>query len=208
MQSDISQILSGDFSSLGGDIEKIAQDSFGELGIPDIEVMEQEIDSSDEEDLTPISQALGVLTGGEDSSSALKENLKTSLSANITQAIANESTLGKEAQWKLNQKAQLAAEANDTSKQLSEEAQDTDVTQHIMQGISAQIAEQQKSSTLLLAEAQKARQDRALNNVITSKALKELNGANLAESRQHSTGARSVIIQGGQLSVPGGGLSE
>ncbi len=208
VQSDISSVLSGDFSPLGGEVEQIAEDNFGELGLPDFLGMEEDIDNSSTEALAPISEALGIQSGEEGSVTSLKESLKTSLNANVAKALSNDSALTKEAQAESAKKADLAAEANDTSKELSEEAQNTDVTQHIMQDISQQMAKQQEASTLLLAEAQQSRQADAINNLLSAEALEELNGANASKTRENSSMSESESVVGGQMGVFGTTISE
>ena len=81
------------------------------------------------------------------------------------------STLGTQAQEAAVAANQVAAQAFADTQTLGEESQSLDVTQQIMQNLSQQLVNGASIDQLLHIEAQQARIDRNLNNVITTQAV-------------------------------------
>jgi hypothetical protein len=101
----------------------------------------------------------------------------------------------------------LEATRQDTEQnvQLGEESQSLDVTQQILQNLSQQTALSAQVQMRNLQEAQQARTDRAINNVLLSQAAKEISALNTGERRGSTASGNQASYQAGMLMLPGGG---
>ena len=114
------------------------------------------------------------------------------------------STLGTQAQEAAVAANQVAAQAYADTQTLGEESQSLDVTQQIMQNLSQQLVNEASIDQLLHIEAQQARIDRNLNNVITTQAVRQLQQRNLTEQRASIAGGRSANQAASLFILPGG----
>ncbi len=197
---DVRSFVRGDFF---GNIKQLVQNSIGSVDIPDLgQVVNQIMRGSLPQD--------GV------TSNRLENNLPNSYA--IRQDLANQServgavevsqskTLSKNAQQQSFETLELSANSEIESTQMSDDSQNTDTSQQILQNISQQLKNNATISNLQYQEASQARFDRALGLNLTAQVAKELNAANIGDRQsQISTGNRAVS-QGSLLMMPGGAV--
>ncbi|MEG4576387.1 hypothetical protein QUA56_27490, partial [Microcoleus sp. N3A4] len=119
--------------------------------------------------------------------------------------IADGATLSKEAQTNSFQVLEATRQDTEQNIQLGEESQSLDVTQQILQNLSQQTALSAQVQMRNLQEAQQARTDRAINNVLLSQAAKEISALNTGERRGSTASGNQASYQAGMLMLPGGG---
>ena len=172
---DVRSFVRGDFF---GNIKQLVQNSIGSVDIPDLGQVVSEI-------------MKGSLPQDGVTSNKLENNLPNSYA--IRQDLANQServgavevsqskTLSKNAQQQSFETLELSANSEIESSQMSDDSQNSDTSQQILQNISQQIKNNTTISNLLLKEANQARQDNALGLTLTAQAATELNAANTRE---------------------------
>ena len=172
---DVRSFVRGDFF---GNIKQLVQNSIGSVDIPDLGQVVSEI-------------MRGSLPSDGVTSNKLENNLPNSYA--IRQDLANQServgavevaqnkTMSKNAQQQSLKTLELSANSEIESSQMSDDSQNTDTSQQILQNISQQLKNNTTISNLLLKEANQARQDNALGLTLTAQAATELNAANTRE---------------------------
>ena len=124
---------------------------------------------------------------------------------NAAFGIADGSTLSQEAQANSRQILEATKQDIQQNIQLGEESQSLDVTQQILQNLSQQTALNAQVNERILQEAQQARTDRAINNVLLSQAAQEISAINTSDRRGSIASGNQASIQAGMLMLPGGG---
>ena len=124
---------------------------------------------------------------------------------NTAIGIADGSTLSEEAQAQSRSVLQTTEQDTTQNVQLAEESQSLDVSQHILQNLSQQTELNAQVNARVLQEAQQARTDRAINNVLLSQAAQEISAINTSDRRGSITSGNQASSQAGMLMLPGGG---
>ena len=197
---DVRSFVRGDFF---GNIKQLVQNSIGSVDIPDLGQVVSEI-------------MKGSLPQDGVTSNRLENNLPNSYA--IRQDLANQServgavevaqskTLSQNAQQQSLKTLELSANSEIESSQMSDDSQNTDTSQQILQNISQQLKNNTTISNLLLKEANQARQDNALGLTLTAQAATELNAANTRERQSAIATGNRAVSQGSLLMMPGGAV--
>ncbi|MGB3653733.1 MAG: hypothetical protein WBA41_21310 [Rivularia sp. (in: cyanobacteria)] len=198
--NDVRSFVRGDFF---GNIKQLVQNSIGSVDIPDLGEVVSEI-------------MRGSLPGDGVTSNRLENNLPNSYA--IRQDLANQServgaievaqnkTMSKNAQQQSLKTLELSANSEIESSQMSDDSQNTDTSQQILQNISQQLKNNTTISNLLLKEANQARQDKALGLTLTAQAAQELNAANTRERQSAIATGNRAVSQGSLLMMPGASI--
>ena len=194
---DVRSFVRGDFF---GNIKQLVQNSIGSVDIPDLGQVVSSI-------------MKGSLTSDGITSNRLENNLPNSYA--IRQDLANQSerlgavevaqnkTLSNNAQQQSLETLELSANSEIESSQMSDDSQNSDTSQQILQNISQQLKNNTTVSNLLLKEANQARQDNALGLTLTAQAATELNAANTRERQSAIATGNRAVSQGSLLMMPG-----
>jgi hypothetical protein len=198
--NDVRSFVRGDFF---GSITQLIQNAIGSVEVPDLGQVVSEI-------------MKGSLP--EDAVTANKFENKIPNSYAIRQDIANQSerlgaievaqikTLSKNAQQQSKSTLDKSANSELESSQMSDDSQNSDTSQQILQNISKQLKNNATIGNLQLQEASQARQDRALGLTLTAQAAQELNAVNTRERQSAIATGNTAISQGSLLVMPGGSV--
>ena len=197
---DVRSFVRGD---LFGNIKQLVQNSIGLVDIPDLGQVVGEI-------------MKGSLPSDGITSNRLENNLPNSYA--IRQDLANQSqrvgavevsqskTLSQNAQQKSLDALELSANSEIESSQMSDDSQNTDTSQQILQNISQQLKNNATIANLQYQEASQARQDRALGLNLTAQVAQELNAANIGDRQSQIATGNRAVSQGSLLMMPGGSV--
>ena len=197
---DVRSFVRGDFF---GNIKQLVQNSIGSVDIPDLGQVVSEI-------------MKGSLPQDGVTSNRLENNLPNSYA--IRQDLANQServgavevsqskTLSKDAQQQSFETLELSANSEIESSQMSDDSQNSDTSQQILQNISQQLKNNATIANLQYQEASQARQDRALGLNLTAQVAKELNAANIGDRQSQIATGNRAVSQGSLLMMPGGSV--
>ena len=197
---DVRSFVRGDFF---GNIKQLVQNSIGSVDIPDLGQVVSEI-------------MKGSLPQDGVTSNKLENNLPNSYA--IRQDLANQServgavevsqskTLSKNAQQQSFETLELSAFEEIESSQMSDDSQNSDTSQQILQNISQQLKNNATIANLQYQEASQARQDRALGLNLTAQVAQELNAANIGDRQSQIATGNRAVSQGSLLMMPGGSV--
>ena len=197
---DVRSFVRSDFF---GNIKQLVQNSIGSVDIPDLGQVVSEI-------------MKGSLPSDGVTSNKLENNLPNSYA--IRQDLANQServgavevaqnkTMSKDAQQQSLETLELSANSEIESSQMSDDSQNTDTSQQILQNISQQLKNNAAIANLQYKEASQARQDRALGLNLTAQVAKELNAANVGDRQSQIATGNRAVSQGSLLMMPGGSV--
>ncbi len=196
--NDVRSFARGDFF---GSITQLIKNAIGSVEIPDLgEVVSEIMKGSLPED--------GVIAN------KLENQIPNSYA--IRQDIANQSerlgaievaqikTLSKNAQQQSKSTLNQSENSELESSQMSDDSQNSDTSQQILQNISRQLKSNTTIADLQLQEASQARQDRALGLTLTAQTAQELNAANTRERQSAIATGNSAVSQSSLLTMPGG----
>jgi hypothetical protein len=198
--NDVRSFVRGDFF---GNIKQLVKNSIGSVDVPDLGQVVSEI-------------MKGSLPSDGITSNKLENNIPNSYA--IRQDLANQSerlgaievaqnkTLSKNAQQESLNTLELSANSEVESSQMSDDSQNSDTSQQILQNISNQLKNNTTISDLLLKEANQSRQDNALGLTLTAQAATELNAVNTRERQSAIATGNRAISQGSLLMMPGGAV--
>ena len=198
--NDVRSFVRGDFF---GNIRQLVKNSIGLVDIPDLGQVVSEI-------------MKGSLPSDGITSNKLENNIPNSYA--IRQDLANQSerlgaievaqskTLSKNAQQESLNTLELSANSEVESSQMSDDSQNSDTSQQILQNISNQLKNNTTISDLLLKEANQSRQDNALGLTLTAQAATELNAVNTRERQSAIAVGNRAVSQGSLLMMPGGAV--
>jgi hypothetical protein len=198
--NDVRSFVRGDFF---GNIKQLVQNSIGSVDIPDLGQVVSEImkGSLPEDGVTS-----NKLENNLPNSYAIRQDLANQSERVGAVEVAQNKTMSKNAQQQSLKTLELSANSEIESTQMSDDSQNTDTSQQILQNISQQLKNNATISNLQYQEASQARFDRALGLNLTAQVAKELNAANIGDRQsQISTGNRAVS-QGSLLMMPGGAV--
>lgn len=190
-----------------GSINNILQDALGSIKIPDLQKITNDImgTSTSSNAAMDLSEKLENRRNGGENSYAIRSSYNSEAQRNAAIGIANGATLSTSAQQASKQKLDATEDNTERSFELGQESQGSDVTQHIMQNVSSQLALNAQVNSRLYEEAQQARTDRALGNVISAQMAKELAGINTADRQNSIASGNMAIQQQSMMMLPGGG---
>ncbi len=193
-------------NDLFGSLNKVLSSNLGEVKVPILNQVSDNImkTSTASNEGTKLSETLENKIGGE-GSYAIKDDFNKQAERAAALGVANGATLSTQAQQQSAQQLLAAQTATRQSNQLSEESKNQDVTQQIMKNISQQTALNTQTNEMLIKEAQQARTDRAVNNVLTAQAAKEIAAINTSSRRADAASGNAASQQAGMLMLPGGG---
>jgi hypothetical protein len=196
-------------NDLFGTLNELLSSSLGAIKIPDLSQVSHEILNAPTSryEGTQLSDQLENKLGSSDSqgSTAIMSELDSQAQRNAAIGIADGSTLSEEAQAQSRLVLQATEQDTTQNVQLAEESQNLDVSQHILQNLSQQTALNAQVNARVLQEAQQARTDRAINNVLLSQAAQEISAINTSDRRGSITSGNQASSQAGMLMLPGGG---
>lgn len=196
-------------NDLFGTLNELLSSSLGAIKIPDLSQVSHEILNAPTSryEGTQLSDQLENKLGSSDSqgSTAIMSELDRQAQRNTAIGIADGSTLSEEAQAQSRSVLQATEQDTTQNVQLAEESQSLDVSQHILQNLSQQTALNAQVNARVLQEAQQARTDRAINNVLLSQAAQEISAINTSDRRGSITSGNQASSQAGMLMLPGGG---
>jgi hypothetical protein len=118
--------------------------------------------------------------------------------------VAQIKTLSKNAQQESKLTLEQSTNSEIESSQMSDDSQNSDTSQQILQNISKQLKSNTTIADLQLQEASQARQDRALGLTLTAQTAQELNAANTRERQTQISTGNSAVSQSSLLTMPGG----
>jgi hypothetical protein len=174
-------------------------DSFLNFQIPNLDSIISSIlhtpNPEKPEDDSPSRRASKVLENKPIGSYAIDEDEAEAGAREATIKATQDATLGEEAQKKLKETSKNVGVNVQTSTDLGEESQTLDVTQQILQNISKQESLNAEREGVIIQQSQQAQVDRAINNVLNTKQLEELSGANTAKRREDSAAANFSTSQ-------------
>ncbi|MEG4118459.1 hypothetical protein QUA43_13415 [Microcoleus sp. N9_B4] len=196
-------------NELFGSLNELLSSSLGAIQIPDLSQVSSQIikASTSQTEGTKLSDLLETKSSKLDGKGSY--NIMSDLDAQAQRSaaigIADGATLSKEAQNNSFQVLEATRQDTEQNIQLGEESQSLDVTQQILQNLSQQTALSAQVQMRNLQEAQQARTDRAINNVLLSQAAKEISALNTGERRGSTASGNQASYQAGMLMLPGGG---
>jgi hypothetical protein len=161
------------------------------------------IESTEVADNTPSKLATKILTNKPTGSYAISEDeAEAELRKAATEAIET-ATLGTEAQEKMKDTVKKTELNVKESVQLAESAQNTDVTQHILQKMSQQEALAAVREGIFIRQNQQAQIDRAIENTLAKEQLRKLAEADSKEKTREANLGNHLTISSGLVSLPG-----
>ena len=135
-----------------------------------------------------------------------REDFAKSLQRKGAVATVEDTTLGEQAQEKTLENCLFANEATQIIFELGEDSQNLDTSQQILQNISGQLGQKSSIDQLIKEELTLIRQDLALTTVLDSQIAQQVHESNLSERRAHISSRNLVVLNGGLITLPGGGL--
>jgi hypothetical protein len=197
---DVRSFVRGDFF---GNIKQLVQNSIGSVDIPDLgEVVSEIMKGSLPQDGVTSNK----LENNFPNSYAIRQDLANQSERLGAVEVSQSKTLSKNAQQQSFETLELSANSEIESTQMSDDSQNTDTSQQILQNISQQLKNNTTISNLLLKEANQARQDNALGLTLTAQAATELNAANTRERQSAIATGNRAVSQGSLLMMPGGSV--
>jgi hypothetical protein len=212
----LNQITGGFLGDIGnflknipGSLEEWLGILLGDLGFSDTQEANTRIEEA-------ASTKGGSASGGTKLAESLELNIPGKGSYNVRQdvkakgerdtaiGIANSSALNKNAQAQLKKRAEQAEKITDQNIKLAEDSKKRDVTQQIMQNMSGQTALAAQIGHESLKEAQQARVDRAIGNVMNVQQARGIEEGNTIERRRGIAAGNTAIEQTGLMALPGG----
>ncbi|MBR8834397.1 MAG: hypothetical protein DSM106950_10275 [Stigonema ocellatum SAG 48.90 = DSM 106950] len=193
-------------NDLFGSLNNLLSSTLGAVKVPVLNQVSDNImkSSTANNEGTLLSEILENKIGGE-GSYAIKDDFNKQAERSAAIGVANGATLSTQAQEQSAQQLLAAQTATLKSNQLSEDSKNLDVTQWIMKNISQQTALNTQTNEMLVKEAQQARTDRAVNNILTAQAAKEIAAINTSSRRADAASGNAASQQAGMLMLPGGG---
>jgi len=190
-------------NELFGSLNELLSSSLGAIQIPDLSQVSSQIIKAptSQTEGTKLSDLLETKSSKLDGkgSYTIMSDLDAQAQRSAAIGIADGATLSKEAQNNSFQVLEATRQDTEQNVQLGEESQSLDVTQQILQNLSQQTALGAQVQMRNLQEAQQARTDRAINNVLLSQAAKEISAINTGE--QHCVWKPSQL-PGGNADAP------
>jgi hypothetical protein len=198
------QNIASMFGLDSGTINQLLQSTLAGLGIPDLSQLTAGIFQGRTDNTAPSKFAASLENRSDKPSFSVKTDLAQSSERDASRGIAYGSVLSQQAQTQGKQNLATVGNAANTSNSLGQESQGLDVTQQIMQNLSAQMGKQAEIEAAQFGEAQQARIDRAQDLLLQSQISESITGRNVADRRNERTTARSAARSMTWLNLPGG----
>lgn len=197
---DVRSFVRGDFF---GNIKQLVQNSIGSVDIPDLgQVVNQIMRSSLPQDGVTSNR----LENNLPNSYAIRQDLANQSKRVGAVEVAQNKTMSKNAQRSALDNLESSANSEIESTQMSDDSQNTDTSQQILQNISQQLKNNATIANLQYREASQARLDRALGLNLTAQVAKELNAANIGDRQSQIATGNRAVSQGSLLMMPGGSV--
>ncbi|NJR19194.1 MAG: hypothetical protein HC785_28155 [Calothrix sp. CSU_2_0] len=198
--NDVRSFVRGDFF---GSITQLIKNAIGSVEIPDLgEVVSEIMKGSLPEDGVIANKLENKIPN----SYAIRQDLANQSERVGAIEVAQIKTLSKNAQQDSKLTLEQSANSEIESSQMSDDSQNSDTSQQILQNISKQLKNNATIADLQLQEASQARQDRALGLTLTAQAAQELNAVNTRERQSAIATGNSAVSQGSLLVMPGGSV--
>ncbi len=189
--------MRGDFF---GNIKQLVKNSIGSVDVPDLGQVVSEIMKGS---LPSDGITSNKLENNIPNSDAIRQDLANQSERLGAIEVAQNKTLSKNAQQKSFNTLELSAFEEMESSQMSDDSQNSDTSQQILQNICNQFKNNTTISDLLLKEANQSRQDNALGLTLTAQAATELNAVNTRERQSAIATGNRAVSQGSLLMMPG-----
>ncbi|PAX45654.1 hypothetical protein, partial [Brunnivagina elsteri] len=188
----------GDFF---GSITQLIKNAIGSVEVPDLgEVVSEIMKGSLPEDGVIANKLENKIPN----SYAIRQDLANQSERVGAIEVAQIKTLSKNAQQESKLTLEQSTNSEIESSQMSDDSQNSDTSQQILQNISKQLKSNTTIADLQLQEASQARQDRALGLTLTAQTAQELNAANTRERQTQISTGNSAVSQSSLLTMPGG----
>jgi hypothetical protein len=196
--NDVRFFVRGDFF---GSITQLIKNAIGSVEIPDLgEVVSEIMKGSLPEDGVIANKLENKIPN----SYAIRQDLANQSERVGAIEVAQIKTLSKNAQQESKLTLEQSTNSEIESSQMSDDSQNSDTSQQILQNISKQLKSNTTIADLQLQEASQARQDRALGLTLTAQTAQELNAANTRERQTQISTGNSAVSQSSLLTMPGG----
>lgn len=197
--------------SLPGVASEFLEAFLGDFGVPDLQqvdiAIEEENGSNGEgSQATALAQALESPAGGNPESNRYSVGRDQSHEAqrNTAVGVAQASALTEDAQGQMAERAERAQATLEGSQAAAESSAQSDVSQDILRNLSEQSSQAAELSAQQLAEAQQARTDRAIGNMLAAQQARALDMQHTRERRERIASGNRATTQIGSLFMPGG----
>ena len=172
--------------------------SIGDLGLPELEEVEQILEENNEIDIA--GDVFGSQTG---STVDLADKLYQEYLRDLGGEYSKNSALSSVGQEIIVEQIDAASITAQTSQEFAEDSNGQDVSQNILRNISHQLALQQQIDNMLFFETQEAKIARAIELSTTGESLVELSKQTTRSQREASSLFKAGLYHHGLLSVPG-----
>ncbi|MEA5574759.1 hypothetical protein [Calothrix sp. UHCC 0171] len=195
--NDIRSFVRGDFF---GNISQIVKNAIGSVEVPDLgQVVSEIMKGSLPQDGTIANKLENKIPN----SYAIRQDLANQSERVGAIEVAQIKTLSKNAQQESKLTLDKSANSELESNQMSDDSQNSDTSQQILQNISRQLHNNSTIADLQLQEASQARQDRALGLTLTAQVAQELNAVNTRDRQTQISTGNSAVYQSSLLTMPG-----
>ncbi|MBD2093249.1 hypothetical protein H6F67_25730 [Microcoleus sp. FACHB-1515] len=180
-------------------------DLFGDLGVPDVEKIRKLLldRPTSTTEATQLAEVLQNRIPGS-GSYIIRQEVAQAGVRELANQMAEAATLSKPAQAELALEAVQAQATTEQNAKLADESQHQDVSQHILQNLSAQSGLSASIEFKQLKEAWQARVDRAYSNVLNAQQAHELAVVNTADRREAIGTGNAANIETALITLPGG----
>jgi hypothetical protein len=198
--NNVHSFVRGDFF---GNISQMVKSAIGSVEVPDLgQVVSEIMKGSLPQDGTIANKLENKIPN----SYAIRQDLANQSERLGAIEVAQIKTLSKNAQQQSKDTLNKSANSELESSQMSEDSQNSDTSQQILQNISRQLKSNSTIADLQLQEASQARQDRALGLTLTAQVAQELNAVNIRDRQTQISTGNAAVSQGSLLVMPGGSV--
>lgn len=187
-----------------GTIDQLLNSAIASLGIPDLAQLTASITQGNQDQSPPTQLAAALENGTDQPSFSIRSDLSRNSEWDASRGTAYGSVLSDQAQTRGQQKRNAVGQAVRSNSSLATESQGLDVTQQILQNVSAQLGHQAEVDAALFDEAEQSRIDRAHDLLLQSQIAESTLGRNVSGRRTEKATARSVTQGIAWLNLPGG----
>jgi hypothetical protein len=139
---------------------------------------------------------------------AIRQELANSYEINGILSILQEKNLGQSAQTEAQTNINNSIDAMNNNQNLANQSQTTDVSQQILQNISAQLGLLGSINQQTTQQITQTRQEQALNTVLTAQLAKQLSEQNTLQRREAISTLNTATYNTGLISLPGKAVLE
>lgn len=186
-----------------GTIDQLLDSAIASLGIPDLAQLTANITQGNQDQAPPTQLAAALENRSNEPSFSIRSELSRTSEWNASRGTAYGSALSEQAQIRGQQKRDGVSQAVQSNRFLADESQSLDVTQQILQNVSAQLGQQAEVDAALFDEAEQSRIDRAHDLLLQSQIAESTLGRNVSDRRTEKATARSVTQGIAWLNLPG-----